>query len=105
MSNTYRGTYNPERKRGELLKDNFSTGDYFPDRKGLFVDTSGVEAAEQKAAELNAGVRRKAKAEEQKPIVEGLKKAIGKKSGGVISSASKRADGIAVKGKTKGKYI
>jgi len=27
------------------------------------------------------------------------------KSGGMVSSASKRADGIAVKGKTKGKYL
>jgi hypothetical protein len=105
MSDTYKGTYNPERKRGELLKDNISTGDYFPDRKGLFVDTPGVVDAEKKAAELNAAARRKAKAEEQKPIVEGLKKAIGKKAGGMVSSASKRADGCAIKGKTKGRMI
>lgn len=98
MSDTYKGTYNPERKRGELLKDNFSTGEYFPDRKGLFVDTPGVEAAEKKAAELNAGERRKAKAEEQKPIVEGLKKAVKLKSGGkVAGKLAKRGYGICKK--------
>jgi len=35
----------------------------------------------------------------------GLGKRLGMKKGGKVSSASKRADGIAVKGKTKGKMI
>jgi hypothetical protein len=30
---------------------------------------------------------------------------MGMKKGGVVSSASKRADGIAVKGKTKGRMV
>lgn len=105
MSDTYKGTYNPSKKRGELLKDGMSTGDYFPDRKGLFVDTSGLEDAQQTAAQMNVRERRKAKAEEQKPIVEGLKKAVGIKKGGKVSSASKRADGIATKGKTRGRIV
>ena len=33
------------------------------------------------------------------------KTAMGKKKGGVVSSASKRADGIAIKGKTKGRMV
>jgi hypothetical protein len=34
-----------------------------------------------------------------------IKKALGFKSGGSVSSASKRADGIAMKGKTRGKMV
>jgi hypothetical protein len=34
-----------------------------------------------------------------------IKKALGFKSGGSVSSASKRADGIAMKGKTKGRIV
>jgi len=30
---------------------------------------------------------------------------VGAKTGGVVSSASKRADGIAIKGKTKGRFV
>lgn len=33
------------------------------------------------------------------------KKAVGMKSGGSVSSASKRADGCAMKGKTKGRMV
>jgi hypothetical protein len=33
------------------------------------------------------------------------KTAMGKKKGGIVSSASKRADGIAIKGKTKGRMV
>jgi hypothetical protein len=33
------------------------------------------------------------------------KTAMGKKKGGMVSSASKRADGIAIKGKTKGRFV
>jgi hypothetical protein len=36
---------------------------------------------------------------------EDRRKAMGMKKGGVVSSASKRADGIAVKGKTKGRMV
>jgi len=95
MSDTYKGTYNPSKKRGELLKDGMSTGDYFSD----------LDEAQSKAAEMNADERRKAKSEERKPVVEGLKKAVGMKSGGKVSSASKRADGCAIRGKTKGKMV
>jgi len=47
----YKGTYN--NNRGELLKDNVSTGEYFKDKKGLFKDTSGLELAQKRAEELN----------------------------------------------------
>jgi hypothetical protein len=38
-------------------------------------------------------------------VGERLKSAFGMKSGGSVGSASRRADGIATKGKTRGKYI
>jgi hypothetical protein len=85
-SGPYKGTYNPDKKRGELLKDGVSTGEYFPDKKGLFKDISGMEGAKKRASELNKEPVKKAK-------------------GGMVSSASKRADGCAVKGKTKGRMI
>ena len=98
----YKGTYNPDKKRGELLKDNMSTGDYFPDRKGVFVDTPGVEDAQKEADKRNAAERRSAKAEQQKPVMEEFKKTVMPfKKGGSVSSASKRADGCAIRGKTK----
>jgi hypothetical protein len=80
----YKGTYNPDKKRGELLKDGMSTGEYFPDKKGLFKDTSGMEGAKKRASELNTKSM---------------------KSGGKVSSASSRADGCAIKGKTKGRMV
>ena len=98
----YKGTYNPDKKRGELLKDNMSTGDYFPDRKGVFVDTPGVEDAQKEADKRNAAERRSAKAEQQKPVMEEFKKTVMPfKKGGSVSSASKRADGCCIRGKTK----
>jgi hypothetical protein len=86
-SGPYRGTYNPDKKRGEVLKDNMSTGEYFKDKKGFFTDTSGEDRAKKRASELNA--------KEAKPM----------RKGGMVSSASKRADGCAVKGKTKGRMV
>ena len=83
----YKGTYNPDKKRGEVLKDNMSTGEYFKDKKGFFTDTSGEDRAKKRASELNA--------KEAKPM----------RKGGMVSSASKRADGCCVKGKTKGRMI
>jgi hypothetical protein len=80
----YKGTYNSDKKRGEVLKDNMSTGEYYKERKGIFFDTSGEEQAKERASELNAKSKKMAK-------------------GGKVSSASKRADGCAVKGKTRGK--
>jgi len=86
----YKGTDNPDKKRGELLKDNMSTGDYFPDRKGVFVDTPGVEDAQKEAAKRNAAERRSAKAEQQKPAMEELKKTVMPfKKGGKVEKESK----------------
>jgi hypothetical protein len=83
----YRGTYNPDKKRGEVLKDNMSTGEYFKDKKGFFTDTSGEDRAKKRASELNA--------KEAKPM----------RKGGKVSSASSRADGCAIKGRTKGRMV
>jgi hypothetical protein len=92
VGDAYKGTYNPDKKRGELLKDGMSTGDYFSDRKGIFSDTSGLDLAKKRADELNASESKK-----EEPI----KKA----KGGKVSSASSRADGCATKGKTKGRFV
>lgn len=55
----YKGTYH--NNRGELLKDNVSTGEYFKDKKGIFKDTSGLELAQKRAAELNEAEKNKDK--------------------------------------------
>jgi len=89
---TYRGTYNPDKSRGEILKDRVSTREYFYDEDGK--PFSGLKKAEQRAAELN-----------NDPSSRTKNMAVKKAKGGMISSASKRADGCAVKGKTRGKMV
>jgi hypothetical protein len=131
----YKGTYNPDKKRGELLKDNVSTGDYFPDKKGIFKDTSGLDLAKERAEELNNPKKgmlqdlkekilgtpeqnRKAseemrKMDEKDPdtVQAKVNRLLSRKKGGTIkmasggavkrSSASARADGCAIRGKTR----
>jgi hypothetical protein len=121
----YKGTYNPDKKRGELLKDNVATGDYFSDKKGVFKNTSGLDLAKERAEELNnpkkgviqtlkdkvmgtkqqneKATERMRKMDEKNPDSTQAKvnKALGMKSGGKVSSASKRADGCAIRGKTR----
>jgi hypothetical protein len=125
----YKGTYNPDKKRGELLKDNVATGDYFSDKKGVFKNTSGLDLAKERAEELNnpkrgvlqtlkdkvmgteeqnrAAKERMRKMDEKDPDSAQAKvnKALGMKKGGMVSSASKRADGCAIKGKTRGRMV
>lgn len=43
--------------------------------------------------------------ERQKKAAKDIRAAMGMKKGGKVSSASKRADGIATKGKTKGRFV
>ena len=110
----YKGTYH--NNRGELLKDNVSTGEYFKDKKGIFKDTSGLELAQKRAEELNnpkKGILQTLKDnvmgtdEQNKAAQERMDKAkekqepIKKAKGGSVSSASKRADGCAIRGKTR----
>jgi len=121
----YKGTYNPDKKRGELLKDNVATDEYFKDKKGLFKDKSGLDQAKERAEELNNPKRgvlqtlkdkvmgtkeqneesaeRMRKMDKKDPDSTQAKvnKALGMKSGGKVSSASKRADGCAIRGKTR----
>jgi hypothetical protein len=63
--------------RAEILKDNMAM------KKPVFED---LKEAEDYASELQRETR-------------------GKKAGGTIRSASSRADGIAAKGKTKGRMV
>lgn len=60
----------------EVLRDNISTGVHFKDAEG------GEKKAREYASELQRETR-------------------GMKKGGKVSSASKRADGIAIRGKTR----
>ena len=127
MSETYRGTYNPDKKRGELLKDNMATGDYYSDLK------AAERAAKQKNAEEKSKedggrtkyIDRKMPAGTGKDILMGVSRmadkvglrqdktyagksdeelATKKAKGGKVS-ASKRGDGIAKRGKTRGKFV
>jgi len=81
------------KKYGEAASKDFKEGKYgsaaFNAAKGLGSAADTMLLKAPKAAAFAARNR----------IVDGEKKA----SGGMVSSASKRADGIAVKGKTRGK--
>jgi hypothetical protein len=107
MGEKYKATVNTDTGRenyGEVLKDNVSTGVRYKGRKGIFSDTSGEEQAKEEAARLNAVEKRK---ESGKTAVKGMQEgrmdAMGNayKKGGKVSSASKRADGCCIKGKTR----
>ena len=111
------------------MKDNVATGDYFSDKKGVFKNTSGLDLAKERAEELNnpkkgvlqtlkdkvmgtkqqneEATERMRKMDEKNPDSAQAKtnKALGMKAGGKVSSASKRADGCATKGKTKGRMV
>lgn len=129
---TYRGTYNPDKSRGEILKDRVSTREYFYDEEGK--PFSGLKKAEQRAAELNNADPSSRTKMLEKEMEDGVLKkglvglsrladtvgfrqedkyggktkedtAVKKAKGGMISSASKRADGCCVKGKTRGKIV
>ena len=67
-----------------------------------FVDTATGDAGksqDEKIRALEAEVAAGRKTKQQ------AKAEVGMKSGGKVSSASKRADGIAVKGKTRGRIV
>jgi hypothetical protein len=64
----------------EVLRDNISTGVHFKDDEG------GEKKAREYASELQRETR-------------------GMKKGGKVVSASKRADGIAQRGKTRGRML
>jgi hypothetical protein len=90
----YEATYNyPDgspKGRGEVLRDSMYMGVDFPEEKG------GMKAAEDFAAQLNRNEAAAKKA---------LKEGKGYAKGGKVASASKRADGCCVKGKTRGKMV
>jgi hypothetical protein len=75
-----------------------------------------IKASEMPADDTKMSVTDRAKASreraragsgttDRRSVGERLKSAFGMKSGGSVGSASRRADGIATKGKTRGKYI
>ena len=75
-----------------------------------------IKASEMPADDTKMSVADRAKATreraragsgttDRRSVGERLKSAFGMKSGGSVGSASRRGDGIATKGKTRGKYI
>ena len=64
-------------------------------------------ALRQEVKELGDQYKREARGMEapDEGVVGRLRSAVGMKKGGGVASASKRADGIAVRGKTKGKIV
>lgn len=132
MADTYRGTYNPDKKRGELLKDNMATGDYYSDLK------AAERAAKQKNAEEKSKedggrtkyIDRKMPSGTGKDILMGVSRmadkvglrqdkkyegksdkelATKKAKGGAVKYAKggyvKAADGCVKKGRTKGRMV
>jgi len=76
---------------------NIRSGPRF-DEEGL-IDPSNIRSGRREFEESQLAPKDKTKMS----VTERLKSKFGMKSGGMVSSASKRADGIATKGKTRGK--
>ena len=68
------------------------------------VDETKLSFAERQKLS-NARSRAGSGTTDRRSVGERLKSAFGMKSGGSVGSASRRGDGIATKGKTRGKYI
>ena len=86
---TIEGMYVPEKKYDQM---------YVPE-KGMYVPEKGMYVPEKSKAKPKA---------EEFDLYKTVKKSAnegGMKKGGKVSSASARADGCAVKGKTKGKMV
>lgn len=71
--------------------------------KDVFDQRSAQSAAEQK--EMRKPDAFDAEFDDMRSKAEMLKKPIKKAQGGKVSSASSRADGCAIKGKTKGRFV
>jgi len=71
--------------------------------KDVFDQRSAQSSAEQK--EMRKPDAFDAEFDDMRSKTEMLKKPIKKAQGGKVSSASSRADGCAVKGKTKGRFV
>jgi hypothetical protein len=81
-----------------------------PSGMGMSYDTSALNKISQAKAQAKpmsgVGPRARPGAGIMRSVASAAKKlGLGMKSGGAVGSASKRADGIATKGKTKGKMI
>ena len=82
----------------KALKDLSDKASDYLDKKGL---ANPVEVANEALGGETREESKKRREEAKKPAPEPVKKA----KGGKVSSASKRADGCAVKGKTRGKIV
>jgi len=82
----------------KALKDLSDKASDYLDKKGL---ANPVEVANEALGGETREESKKRREEAKKPAPEPVKKA----KGGKVSSASKRADGCAVKGKTRGRIV
>jgi hypothetical protein len=74
--------------------------------RGLrLMQRENVDKQLQKIGELADQYKRETRGKEDTSIRGKIRKITGMKSGGKVSSASSRADGIAQRGKTKGRYL
>jgi hypothetical protein len=79
-----------------------------PERKGFYPEMPKPKAAESAKAAMPDVAARKAATEsrQRRSVFGGENKGVyGMKAGGTVSSASKRADGCAQRGKTRGKMV
>jgi hypothetical protein len=83
------------------IKDWSDKASDYLDTKGLANPVEVVNEALGGESREESKKRREAAKQPQQPKPEPVKKA----KGGMIGSASKRADGIAVKGKTRGRMV
>ena len=83
------------------LKDLSDKASDYLDTKGLANPVEVINEALGGESREDSKKRREAAKQPQQPKPEPVKKA----KGGSVSSASKRADGCAIKGKTKGRMV
>ena len=87
--------------RDEDIRDAFHVGLHAASAAGTAAMALGQEGR-RKAAEA---AKERKEQESRESAAEMKRETRGMKKGGVVSSASKRADGIAIKGKTKGRFV
>jgi hypothetical protein len=100
------GTGLKEETFSDAFKRNRASGEKTFEYKGKKYTTE--LAGEKKAApkvEKKFSASESISAKPAKKAPDFMRKALGMKSGGSVGSASKRADGCAVKGKTRGKMV
>ena len=88
--------------------DRINMGTYVPGfEEGRTIDTEeGIKGLREAENEMKRESSRGGESAKRDTSLRGkIREMTGMKKGGTVSSASKRADGIAIKGKTKGRFV